>query len=599
MTTLTIDELFTPTPSGVSGNASVAPPTDSWLAILLAQATTLQLPTTAWQPGQPERTILAIDAVTLAQVDSFVSLIAQGGFLDFAASGTVTMTLVDGTTTTAPVTPDPSNVAANPTGSPGWLDALGQSVYDEQRLQATFASGPLAIANTKVTAIGPYSAGTYHVANTRTQATYKNTATLTVPSSIIAGTGGVITAVAVGTTTTITTQSAHGLAVGDAVYINGVVGVTGINGKFAQVSSTPTTTTFAIALVTSGAWTSGGTVYLCTIADIEADVIGVDSNAAPGDITTQITQVNGVATSNLTALSAANFESNADYAARCRLKLGALSPNGAAQSYEYFALKAQELLAAETPPVSLTNGPIASANAFGNPQTGEVLVVVASETPASSVLGQAITPGCVALSITNATNASPIVITSLSAHGLLTGNIATIQGVLGNAGANGTWSITVLSGTTFSLDGSTGTGAYTGGGQIDGGDIGQVDRIIQTNSVDDNAVALTVSALALPITIAAVVAVPKAFVSVYQAAIAPAFAQFFKTIDIGGGASGIVDISAVEGVFFEIGVQVVGATSYVRSVQNLTLNGTSSSVAFPTPQYEAILGSLSVTVVPV
>lgn len=66
-------------------------------------------------------------------------------------------------------------------------------------------------------------------------------------------------------------------------------------------------------------------------------------------------------------------------------------------------------------------------------------------------------------SISSATNASPIVVTS-TAHGLTTGTRATITGALGNTAANGTFTVTSVSTDTFSLDGSTGSGAYTSGG---------------------------------------------------------------------------------------------------------------------------------------
>lgn len=65
--------------------------------------------------------------------------------------------------------------------------------------------------------------------------------------------------------------------------------------------------------------------------------------------------------------------------------------------------------------------------------------------------------------IIGATNASPIVVT-VTAHGYETGDQATIANVLGNLAANGNWTITVLTADTFSLDGSTGDGAYTSGG---------------------------------------------------------------------------------------------------------------------------------------
>lgn len=66
--------------------------------------------------------------------------------------------------------------------------------------------------------------------------------------------------------------------------------------------------------------------------------------------------------------------------------------------------------------------------------------------------------------ITGATNATPIVITIVG-HGLTTGDQVVITGVLGNTAANGSsWTITVLTADTFSLDGSVGNGAYTSGG---------------------------------------------------------------------------------------------------------------------------------------
>ncbi len=66
--------------------------------------------------------------------------------------------------------------------------------------------------------------------------------------------------------------------------------------------------------------------------------------------------------------------------------------------------------------------------------------------------------------VTNATNATPIVITSAN-HGLTTGTFVTVSGVGGNTGANITTTVTVVDANTFSLDGGVGNGAYTSGGQ--------------------------------------------------------------------------------------------------------------------------------------
>lgn len=102
-----------------------------------------------------------------------------------------------------------------------------------------------------------------------------------------------------------------------------------------------------------------------------------------------------------------------------------------------------------------------------NPSTGAVEVPDANPTwrlygPSGILLSGTATPA-LSGSVTGATNASPIVITSVG-HGLKTGNIVTVANVLGNLAANGTFQVTRLTADTFSLDGSTGNGAYTSGG---------------------------------------------------------------------------------------------------------------------------------------
>jgi hypothetical protein len=65
--------------------------------------------------------------------------------------------------------------------------------------------------------------------------------------------------------------------------------------------------------------------------------------------------------------------------------------------------------------------------------------------------------------ITNATNTSPIVVTS-AAHGLTSGARVVITGVGGNTNANATWTVNVVDANTFNLIGSSGNSAYTSGG---------------------------------------------------------------------------------------------------------------------------------------
>lgn len=79
--------------------------------------------------------------------------------------------------------------------------------------------------------------------------------------------------------------------------------------------------------------------------------------------------------------------------------------------------------------------------------------------PLASATGALLDTG----SITAASNASPIVITS-AGHQLTDGTYVTVRGVGGNDGANGSFLVTVVDVDTFSLDGSVGTGDYTSGG---------------------------------------------------------------------------------------------------------------------------------------
>lgn len=145
--TLSISDLF-----------SVATP-DEWFDAMLADAAGVGLTTTAWDSGGQGVTILEIDARAHSAEDQIIATYAQGGFLDPAATVT-------------------------PQGGPGWLDLLSQYLYGNQRIHATYASGSMLLTNTSATNYGPFSPGTYHVANPSTGATYSNTTALT----IVAGT---------------------------------------------------------------------------------------------------------------------------------------------------------------------------------------------------------------------------------------------------------------------------------------------------------------------------------------------------------------------------------------------------------------------------
>ncbi len=84
-------------------------------------------------------------------------------------------------------------------------------------------------------------------------------------------------------------------------------------------------------------------------------------------------------------------------------------------------------------------------------------------TPSWTRMDLALTPEGSASSISDATNASPIEIES-SNHGLSNRDFVFIEGVTGNTAANGVFVVSVVDSDHFTLDASSGSGSYTGGG---------------------------------------------------------------------------------------------------------------------------------------
>lgn len=562
MTLIAIDQLFKPATS------------QEWNTQTLASASVLDLKVTSWQAGQPSRTMIAIMSQIFAQQDATVSLMAQGGFLTFAATGSVTYTALNGKTVTQKVTPDPSIPGENPDGIPGWLDVLAESVYDEVRTGAVYASNTLYLANTSANSYGPFSPGTYHASNPLSSAGYSNVEALTIgPAQYV---GGPITGATNTGPIVITTTGVHGLSGSEVVRIANVLGNTAANG-FWSVNVLSTTTFALVGSTGNGSYVSGGTVNVCYEGTFAADAAGPGGTSAPGTITQPVTTLSGVSCENLGSFIGSAWESNDSLAAKCRLKIQALSPNGPKGAYEYFALKAAELLAAEDPPVALS-APITRVLKIADAQTGVMQTVIANA--AGDV------EGISNLAVSGATNATPIVITT-GTHGLATGNYATLSGVLGNTNANGTHTITVINSTSFSLDGTSGNAAYTGGGIVQGGDLGQVDKIIQENAVPDPVPAITTSSIPFNVAVVGTVEVPQANVPIYSAAVQTSLAILWAVLPI-GGVNGALQYNSVVGVVEAAGI-VGEQPSYVKRLTSLTLNGVSTDVNYPGELYVAKL----------
>jgi hypothetical protein len=115
------------------------------------------------------------------------------------------------------------------------------------------------------------------------------------------------------------------------------------------------------------------------------------------------------------------------------------------------------------------NGPLmqAAGETLQSSLNGQGAGAVVLAVRATTATPGAINGASVSVPGVSATNtSSPIQITTGSAHGLSTGDVVTIAGVTGQTGANGTFVITVLSATTFTLNNSTSVSAWISGGTI-------------------------------------------------------------------------------------------------------------------------------------
>lgn len=74
--------------------------------------------------------------------------------------------------------------------------------------------------------------------------------------------------------------------------------------------------------------------------------------------------------------------------------------------------------------------------------------------------------GSVVSAISGATNATPIVLTVPTGHGVAVDDYCYVTGVLGNTAANGMFRASAVTATTITLEDSAGNGAYTSGGYV-------------------------------------------------------------------------------------------------------------------------------------
>lgn len=110
---------------------------------------------------------------------------------------------------------------------------------------------------------------------------------------------------------------------------------------------------------------------------------------------------------------------------------------------------------------NFTSGELPEAGALSALKGATIIAMKAATVTAGLVRGS----DAATLAITSSTNATPIVVTAATST-LATGALVTISGHLVNTAANGTWKITKLTATTFSLDGSIGVGIGAATGTV-------------------------------------------------------------------------------------------------------------------------------------
>lgn len=177
-------------------------------------------------------------------------------------------------------------------------------------------------------------------------------------------------------------------------------------------------------------FTLAGTGTTATVT-VEADEAGTDSAAGIDDIDTIVTTMLGVSVTSSTAAVAIDSQEDESLREQCRATLGALSPNGPPDAYEYVA---------RNPDLTGTTE-ITRASSTEDSSTGVVTVYVASASgtvsaPSVALAQAAIdiyaTPLCITATVVSASTYTVPVYATVTANGL-PANFATLATAAVNA----------------------------------------------------------------------------------------------------------------------------------------------------------------------
>ncbi len=381
----------------------------------------------------------------------------------------------------------------------------------EQRLFNTSAllpDGRLFTIGGEYTTPHPFS-GTSEIFNPVTN-TWTQTALIPTPATGVRFNSTTITGASNTSPITITAVDTTGLTNGEKVTIGGVLGNTAANGTWTIAGLTPTTFTLT-GSTGNGAYTSGGNFGVSQFGDDPIEVLP-NGTVLVGWFNGPQTYIYNPTTDTWTQTGSKLRGDASDEETWLKL------PDGSILSYDIFgsvnagAFKAERYVPAtgtwvdasnldgSNPPSLLSDGPPAASPALPNPgylqgaELGPAFLLPNGNAmffggnghtaiynpttnlwsagpdmptkPVSSTISGATN---VSGSVTGASNATPIVITTTSTAGMSNGDLVTIAGVTGNTAANGNWIIQGLTATSFQLktlngNNSTGNGAYVSGG---------------------------------------------------------------------------------------------------------------------------------------
>lgn len=239
------------------------------------------------------------------------------------------------------------------------------------------------------------------------------------------------------------TTATHGLTTGQVVFITGGTGNTGVNGTFivTVLNGTQFTLNGSVGNGTYNAGTATMTTGFQYASGFVSDGYGTGINFGAGSYVISIplakrTVVAGDIGKMIVMKSSANPTKNSGL-----FKISAVDTVNNRYTIDYRST--------DTPPAEAVN------------TIDWWLYEI--ETIASNYITSLVTT---TFTVTAASNASPIQITTSATNTLTTGQVISIVGALGNTAANGTWTVTVINGTNFTLNGSTGNGVWTSGGTV-------------------------------------------------------------------------------------------------------------------------------------